>query len=136
MARPEAFEDIEVSNVLYADIQLDHISMDPVLLKGYASLLAAAQTAGSIIDSSYSRVQFFRTPTHAELTQQLTNAQTAWDHGKKCYAQLATVGECERPWERGTAERWADKEGLPFPPEHEPITSFDAVIRDIDEVVA
>lgn len=136
MARPETFEDIEVNNVLYADIHLDQISTNPALLKGYTALLAAAQSAGSVIEHRYNTVQFHRLPTQAEVAAQLASAQSSWDHGKKQYDTLAAVGSLESDWNRRTAELWAEKEGLPFPPEHEPIDSFDAVIRDIDEVVA
>lgn len=134
MPRPENIADIEVQNVEFATILVDQITLDPTLLKGYTAFLEAATKAGAITDSVYRGVRFLRQPTMAELEDQLRGAQSKWDNGKKLYDTLEAVGELEYSWEESVARQWAEGENLPFPPEFEPIKSFDTVIRDIDEV--
>lgn len=136
MARPEYITDIDLVNIEFATIDVDKIALDPQLLKGYTAFLEAVTKAGVEIDTNYRGARFLRRPTLSEQTAQLREAQTKWDNGKKYYETLAAVGECEYSYERSLAADWAAVEGLPFPPEHDPIDAFDAVIRDIDEVTA
>lgn len=131
MARPEYIADIEVENIEFATIELDKITTDAALLKGYTAFLEAATKAGAVVDSTaYRGVQFHRRPTLAEQTEQLKRAQDRWDTGKKLYETLAAVGELEYSYQRSTAADWAVAENLPFPPEHDPILAIDAVIRE------
>lgn len=131
MSRPEFIEDIELENIEFAAIEVDKISLDPALLKGYTAFLEAATKAGAEIDSSgYRGVRFLRFPNESEQRSQLITAQNRWDEGKRNYEHLASVGETEYSWQRSSAESWAKAEGMPFPPEHDPIAAIDAVIRD------
>lgn len=135
MARPEHIADIELDSVEFGTIELDKISTDAALLKGYTAFIEGAQKAGvTIISGNYGRVTFHRPPNLTEMQAQLDRAQSHWDIAKKYYEQLADLGECEYTYQRTSAEEWAKAEGLPFPPEHTPIDPIDAVIRDIDGV--
>ena len=136
MARPESISDIEVESIEFATVQLNKISTVPGLLKGYAMLLEQLLKSGATVDQNYSGTVFSRPPTEAELEEQLKSKQTSWDYAKKLYDQMAAVGEMEPSYMESTVKSWAAEEGLPYPPPHEPIDSFDAVIRDIDEVTA
>jgi hypothetical protein len=134
MARPESLEDIEMENVEFANIEVDKITLDPALLKGYTAFLEAATRAGAEVDSSaYRGVRFLRYPNMAEQEEQLRRAQARWDEGKKYYEHLAGVGDVEYNWHRGVAEEWAAREGMPFPPDHDPIAAIDVVIREAVE---
>lgn len=137
MARPSSLADIEMENIEFANIDVEKINLDSALLKGYTAFLEAATKAGAVIEThTYRGVQFMRRPTLSEQEKQLKRAQDSWDDGKKCYDTLAALGECEYAWQRGQAETWARNENMPFPPEHEPISDFHAVINSIDEVTA
>lgn len=137
MARPEHIADIELENVEFASIEVEKITTDPGLLKGYTAFLEAVTKAGAHVDASgYRGVRFLRRPTLAEAERQLNDAQRTWDDGEKQYGIMASVGRCEHSWDENRAKEWAAQEGMPFPPEHTPIDSVDAVIGRIDEVTA
>ena len=140
MARPETTRDIELDEVEFATIELKKIATDPALLKGYTAFVEAATKAGATVtDTPYSGVAFTRRPSQAEAQFQLRTEQDRWDEGQKQYEILAVVGEVEYTWQRNQAERWAESEGMPFPPEVEdslPIPSFEDTIDSIDEVLA
>jgi hypothetical protein len=137
MARPESISDIELENIEFANIEVDKITLDSALLKGYTAFLEATTKVGAIIDkSTYRGVSFMRRPTLSEMESQLRTAQSSWDDGKRCYEILASVGETEYSYQRSQAQTWAEKENMPFPPEHEPISDFHATIKAIDEVTA
>jgi len=136
MARPETVEDILAEQIEFATIQLDKISGEPALLKGYTQFIEAAVKAGAVVDSSYyGGVKLSRAPRPRELAEQLQGKQAAWDEGKKQYEIKRDIGECEYSYMESMAQRWAEQEELPFPPKHEPINSFDAVISAITEEV-
>jgi hypothetical protein len=133
--RPQFISDIEIDNIEFAAINVDKIETDPTLLKGYAAFIEAVGKAGAVIDNTgYRGVVLYRRPSLGEQAKQLADAQRSWDLGEKYYKVYASVGACEHRYEESQAERWAEGEGLPWPPEVEPISPLDAVIRDIDEV--
>lgn len=140
MARPETTRDIELDDVEFATIELKKIATDPALLKGYTAFVEAATKAGATVtDTPYSGVAFTRRPSQAEAQFQLRTEQDRWDEGKKQYEQMAAVGDVEYTWQRSQAERWAEREEMPFPPEVEeslPIPSVEDTIESIDEVLA
>lgn len=136
MARPESINDIELDEVEFGSIEVNKIATDGALLKGYAAFLEAVQKSGSVsITEDYRGVHFHRKASGKEAADQLRTAQYDWDERKKFYEQLRDVGTTEYEVQTTLAKEWAEKEGLPFPPEHDPIEAFDAVIRDIDDVV-
>ena len=136
MARPETVADIELKDIEFGNIEVDKIMLDPALLKGFTAFLEAATKAGAAVSKSYRTVQFLRYPTEDEQDEQLSSAQNTWDYGKKQYDILASVGECESSWDHNRAQDWATAEGMPFPPEHEPISDFHATIAKIDAEVS
>lgn len=136
MARPETIHDIDIDPVQFATVQVDAISAHASLLKAYATFMEAAQKAGAVVEVKYNGATFERPATEAEKLAQLKSKQSSWDEGKKQYDILAAVGECEYSYNRSQAQRWAEAEGMPFPPAHEPISEFDAIIHGIDEVTA
>jgi threonine aldolase len=138
MARPETLDDIETSRIEFGTIDLSKIGTDAALLKGYTALLEAiGKTPGAEVAQPYSSTMTFtRLPNAAEQAAQLKRAQEAWDESKKQYEKYAAVGSLEYTHLENMAEGYAKSEGLPYPPVHEPIRPFDAVIRDIDSVTA
>ena len=136
MSRPESLSDIELNDIEFASVDTGKIAVDGALLKAYATFMEASQKAGAVVESYYGGVKFARRPTYAEQMEQLRSAQSSWDTSKKHYETMRDVGKCEYTHEENQAQRWAEAEGLPWPPESEEITSFDAVIRDIDEAVS
>jgi cytochrome oxidase Cu insertion factor (SCO1/SenC/PrrC family) len=137
MARPETLEDIEVNEtVQFASIEVDKISTDGALLKAYATFLEAVQKAGSTVEAPYSTANISRPATMGEMMKQLASAQITWDANRDHYETLRVVGKLEYNFQEKAAEKWAEKEGLPFPPVSEEIKSLDVVIRDIDEAVS
>lgn len=130
MARPEKISDIELSPVQFATVQVDAIASQAALLKAYATFMEACEKAGAEVEVKYNGATFERQPTAQEKAEQLRSKQSAWDEGKKQYGILQAVGECEYSWQRSQAQRWAEEEGMPFPPEHDPIAAIDSVIRD------
>lgn len=144
MARPESIHDIEVSDVEFGRIDFIKLALDPALLRGYTAFLEAVSKSGATVTmASYNPAVFSRPATLSEMQDQLTSAQNVWDESAKYYEQLAAVGEVEYSYQRSAAERWAEAEGMPFPPEVEaslPLPdgsdAFDAVIRDIDTAIA
>lgn len=136
MARPVRITDIELETVEFATIDISKISISPNLLKGYAAFLEMATKAGATVDNSgYRGAVFSRQPDLAEQRQQLSMAQSRWDSYKNYYEQYQSVGHNEHSFQTDLAENWAKKEGLPWPPEVDPIESFDVVINHIDEAV-
>lgn len=136
MSRPENVSDIEIEDVEFATVQVNQISVDPLLLKGYQLMLEQLTKAGATVTTGYSGVTFARKATAKEAEDQLKSKQSTWDHLKKLYDQFAAVGELEHSYMESSVKSWAAQEGLPYPPPHEPISSFDAVIRGIEEVVS
>lgn len=136
MARPESISDIEVKDIDFASVDVNDIASDGSLVKAYGTFMEAVQKAGATVEVNYSTARFSRPANQKEREAQLRQAQASWDDGKKQYETLAAVGECEYAWQRGQAQKWAEGEGIPFPPEHEPMSDFDAVIHGIDSVVA
>jgi len=136
MARPESISDIELDPIEFATMRIDAIAANGALVKAYGTFMEAVQKAGAEVEIRYNGATFIRPPTDQEQMEQLKSNQASWDEGKKQYEILASVGECEYAYQRGQAENWARAEGMPFPPAHEPISTFDAVIRGIDEVTA
>lgn len=136
MSRPETIQDIDEKNVDFATVELGLIATDPALMKGYTAFIDAVQKGGAEARSEYNRVVLSRRPSTEELKDQLRVAQATWDEHKKHYETLRDVGETEYEFQRNQAERWAESEGLPFPPEHEPIRNFHQAIRRIDEVTS
>ncbi|MBV9921913.1 MAG: hypothetical protein JOY78_13815 [Pseudonocardia sp.] len=136
MARPETIEDIEINRTEFGSIDVNKIANDGTLLKAYAIFLESVQKAGGEVELRYgSSATFTRAPSPKEQFDQLRAAQREWDVAKKYYEQIAAVGDTEHSYQRREAEVWAEKEGLPFPPEHEPIESVDTVIDNIDAVL-
>ena len=137
MSRPESLSDIEIEVTDFATVDVEKIAGDGSLLKAYATFMEAVQKAGGTVEIRYSsRAEFKRPPTLVEQVAQLKSAQAQWDMHKKYYEQMAEIGSCEYEYQQSHAKDWALAEGLPFPPEHTPISDFDAVIRGIDEVVS
>ena len=136
MSRPENVSDIEIKPVEFATVQLNLISTNPALLKAYQLLLEQAVKGGATAESTYGGTTFSRPATERELREQLKTAQSSWDHLQKLYDQYAAVGELEHSYMNSSLKNWAAEEGLPYPPPHEPISSFDAVIRDIEEATS
>lgn len=136
MARPITIDDIEVEDVEFATVQVNQISTDPGLLKGYQLMLDQMTKAGATVTTSYSGVTFSRKATDREATDQLKSKQANWDHLEKLYRQYESVGELEHSYMDSSVKRWAEEEDLPYPPPFEPISTFDAVIRGIDEVTS
>ena len=138
MSRPETLNDIEINNeVQFANVQVNLIATDAALLKAYAVFMEAVQKAGGTVEAtSYAGTNFHRPPSLKEQMEQLEQAQTRWDEGKKQYEILRDVGQCEYDYQKRQAEKWAEEEKLPFPPESEPIKPLDVVIRDIDQAAA
>ena len=130
MSRPESILDIELDDVQFAQISMEHISADGPLLKAYATFMESVQKNGAEVEVRYNTAYFTRRPTLQEQNAQLKSAQTRWDDGKKHYETLAAVGELEYSWYRTAAQSWAEREGMPFPPDHDPIESIDVMIRD------
>ena len=92
--------------------------------------IASVQKNGAEVEVRYNTAYFTRRPTLQEQNAQLKSAQIRWDDGKKHYETLAAVGEVEHSWYRTAAQSWAEQEGMPFPPAHDPIESIDVMIRD------
>lgn len=137
MSRPESIEDIELSAIEFGSIDLSLIADDGAKIKAYGAFMEALQKSGASVEIRYNTTaKFSRPPNAREKLSQLDNAQMSWDNGKKLYETLRDVGEVEYSYQRDVARNWAEDEGLPFPPEHEPISEFHAVIRDIDEATA
>lgn len=133
MSRPEVIADIELEDIEIATFKLEKFATDGKILKGYTAFIEAMNSAGHIVDSTtYQGVIVYRRPNLKEQVEQLKVAQGSWDTGKKYYDQKASVGECEYSYYESTAKSWAEKEGLPWPPECEPIATVDTVIRDIE----
>lgn len=130
MARPESITDIELNPVQFATVQVDAIASNGALLKAYATFMEAAQKAGAEVEVKYNGATFERKPTQQEKADQLRSKQSSWDEGKKQYEILRDVGECEYSYMRSQAQRWAEDEGMPFPPEHDIIDAIDIAIRD------
>ena len=136
MARPKTTRDIEIKKVKFGEVDFNQIATDAALLKGYTAFLDAVSKAGADVDQTpYSGVHFYRTPSQTEMQDQLRSAQNVWDEGQKYYEHLATIGDTEYPWQRNSAQRWAEAEELPFPPVCEPISDFHSTIAAIDEVI-
>ena len=136
MARPETLEDIEVESIDFATVQVGNIAGHATLLKAYAVFMEACDKAGALVDPAYYSTRFSRPPTEAEKLAQLEQAQRSWDEGQKLYGHLRDIGDVEHEYQRGMAQRWAEGEGLPFPPEHDPILKpLDEVLDDIEEAV-
>ena len=136
MSRPETIDDIEVDTISFGTVELGLIATNGAMVKAYGAFMEAVQKAGATVEVQYGHTaKFIREPTESELMEQLRSKQNIWDEGKKCYETLRDVGECEYSYQSGQAQRWAEKEGLPFPPESHEIKSYDAVIRDIEEAV-
>ena len=136
MARPETLEDIEVESIDFATIQVGNIAGHATLLKAYAVFMEACEKAGAEVDPAYYSTRFSRPPTAAEQDEQLRRKQSSWDEGQKLYGHLRDIGDVEHEYQRGMAQRWAEGEGLPFPPEHDPILKpLDEVLDDIEEAV-
>ena len=135
MARPESISDIDLDPIQFATVQVDAISANAALLKAYATFMEAVQKAGADVEVKYNGATFERKPTDQEQQKQLTSQQNSWDDGKKQYEIMASVGKCEYSYMENVAQRWAEKEGLEWPPAHEPLSDFDAVISAIDEEV-
>lgn len=136
MSRPENIADIEIEDVEFATVQIAKISTDPALLKGYQLLLEQLTKAGATTETGYNGVTFYRRATDQEAAEQLRSKQSSWDHLEKLYRQYESVGELEHSYMDSSVKAWALGEGLPYPPKHEPITAFDAVIRGIEEAVS
>jgi len=134
MARPEKISDIELSPIQFATVQVSDIASHGALLEAYARFMVAAQKAGAMVEVKYNGATFERMPTDQEQKDQLKGKQASWDEGKRQYEIKAAVGECEYSYMESMAKSWAAGEGMPWPPEHEPISEFDAVIRGIDAV--
>lgn len=130
MSRPESILDIQLDDVQFAQISMEHISADGPLLKAYATFMESVQKNGAEVEVRYNTAYFTRRPTLQEQNAQLKSAQIRWDDGKKHYETLAAVGEVEHSWYRTAAQSWAEQEGMPFPPAHDPIESIDVMIRD------
>ena len=136
MARPESINDIELNPVQFATVQVDAISAHAGLLKAYATFMEAVEKAGAEVEVKYNGATFERQPTHKEQEAQLKSKQDSWDEGKKQYELLAAVGATEYSYQRGMAQRWAEGEGLPFPPDFEPLVDGELLEGGIDEVTA
>jgi len=138
MARPETTDDIEIVPTEFATVYVDKIIGDGELLAAYATFIKAVERAknGHVVVSYSTRVELNRTPTDKEMSDQLRSAQSGWDYRKKLYDQKAELGACEHSYEENSAKKWAEDEGLPWPPPHEPISDFHKVIAGIDEVTA
>ena len=130
MPRPETTRAIEIKDVDFGAIYFAQIATNPGLLKGYTAFLEAVQKAGARVDQRYDGAHFYRTATQEEMQDQLRSAQSVWDESKKHYETLAAVGKTEYPYQYNQAEVWAKKEGLPFPPEHDPITAIDWALQE------
>jgi hypothetical protein len=130
MARPQTTRDIEIKDVDFGVIYFGQIATMPALLKGYSVFLEAVEKSGARVEQRYDGAHFYRHPTQAEMQDQLRAAQERWDEGKKYYETIAAVGETEYPYQFNQAKSWAEQEGLQFPPDHDPITAIDVVIRD------
>lgn len=136
MARPESLNDIELKDEEFGIIQVGNIAGQAALLKAYAVFMEACEKAGAIVDTAYYATRFRRPPTEAEKLAQLEQAQRSWDEGQKLYGHLRDIGDVEHEYQRGMAQRWAEGEGLSFPPEHDPILKpLDEVLDDIEEAV-
>ena len=135
MARPDCLADIEPrEHTDFGTIRVDDIVAHPAMLKAYATFVEAIQKAGGSVSGSSYSMTLSRSATIEEQLQDLRSAQSAWDMRQREYESMKDFGEIE-DWKRDSVRAWAEAEGLPFPPEHEPIESFDATIRDIDEVL-
>ena len=136
MARPESLNDIELKDEEFATVQVGNIAGHATLLKAYAVFMEACEKAGASVDTAYYSTRFSRPPTAAEQDEQLRRKQSSWDEGQKLYGHLRDIGDVEHEYQRGMAQRWAEGEGLPFPPEHDPILKpLDEVLDDIEEAV-
>lgn len=136
MARPSKISEIELSPIQFATVQVDAIASNGALLKAYATFMEAAQKVGANVEVKYNGATFEREPTEQEKREQLKSKQSSWDEGKRQYEIKRDVGSCEYSYMETLARTWAEGEGETWPPEHEPISEFDAVIRGIDEVTA
>lgn len=130
MSRPENINDIDPDDIQFAQVNVDHIAADGTLLKAYATFMETCQKYGGSVEVKYNTAYFTRPPTEGEKADQLRTAQIRWDDGQKQYQTLAAVGELEHSWNHSAAQSWAEREGLPFPPEHDPIAAIDVAIRD------
>ena len=136
MARPETLDDIELENIDFATVHVDSLTTHASLLRAYATFMEACEKAGAEVTQSYNTARFSRPPTAKEQEDQLRRKQSSWDEGKKLYGHLLDIGDVEYEYPRGIAQRWAEGEGMPFPPEHDPILKpLDEVLDDIEEAV-
>lgn len=136
MARPETLEDIEVENIEFATIHVDNLTTHASLLRAYATFMEACEKVGAEVTHNYYTARFSRPPTAKEQEDQLRRKQSSWDEGRKLYGHLRDIGNVEIEYQRGIAQRWAEGEGMPFPPEHDPILKpLDEVLDDIEEAV-
>ena len=137
MSRPETIDDIELDPIEFATVDVAAIATDGAFVKAYGAFMEACQKAGATVTVKYSTsARFARDPSQDEQESQLRTKQDSWDEKKRQYDLYASVGTLEHSYMASSLEQWARDEGLPYPPPFEPITSFDAVIRDIDEVTA
>lgn len=136
MPRPESYDDVDFDPIEIARIEVGNMGTDAELLTGYAAFLKAVAKAGAEANSSYNTVTITRLPSTKEKDTQLKTKQSTWDERKKHYETLRDVGSLEYSYQRNSAERHAEEEGLPWPPEAEPITSVDVTIANIDAVVS
>lgn len=133
MARPESIADIKAEQIEFATVDVNLIANRGDYLKAYAMFMEAVQNLGGEVSVSYgSRTTFTRPPTDKDLKTQLTAEQTKWDERQKYYEQLRDVGDVEYSHQRTYAQQHVESEGLPWPPEHDPISDFHKVIADID----
>ncbi len=130
MSRPETIDDIEVKPIDFDTVHVENIASDGTLIKAYGAFMEAVQKGGAAVEVRYNTAYFTREATPAEQQRQLRDAQSTWDAGKKHYDTLASVGAVEHEYYKSLARQWAEKEGLPYPPEHDVIESIDVMIRD------
>lgn len=117
MARPTTLDDITPGTVIIATIHLDAISLDPVMLKGYTDLLAAATKSGSCtVENRYNTVTFARDKNAEELADQLRAEQSSWDHNRRQYLRWANGEAFDYPYMFSLAKKFAADEDMPtFP---------------------
>lgn len=136
MPRPVNITDIELKEIEIAKFAVDAFSTDGKILKHYGQFIESMQSAGHTVESFYGGVKVLRTPNLKEQHEQLASNQALWDVGEKWYEHMRDIGRCENSYEESAARRWAEAEGLPWPPTVEPIQSVDVVIRDIESLAS
>ena len=135
MPRPETVDDFDLDNIQIATFQVDAMGTVPDLLLAYAAFLKGMEKAKAIVTSNYNGVIVEREPNAKEQAQQLESRKNAWDERQKQYEIYAAVGNCEYDYQNTQAKRHAEEEGLPWPPDVEPIALSDTLDR-IDAVVS